>query len=616
MAPAAALRAISGAGQPLDSPSRAAFEPGLGLDLGGVRIHTDGEAGRAARDLGALAYAVGQHIAFAPNRYRPKTAEGRRLLAHEVTHTVQQRGVARPGPQAQVPVAAHDSAGEREARVAGSLLGLVGVDPATRSGVAQLSMADPDAVGRVAALGRSQGTGLQFTPTNITDTVVGPPPRGGGLHGDRQNRLNVVIGENLTPRLLARALLPLFITATPFTPNGAAAPVPLQIIDEDTLARGLLTYNAHYLPLPAMTKWRSGLRFPLPIEIDETTGVATLHPSVIASMATGFDPANEPLLDQRAGGLAAPDPAQLLAQAQQFLVDRPTAMDRGYSMAARAITNAPAERPFIDEVFNQLGAGGFEEALEFMNMLVNRQVSILAAQTEGVAILQAIQAQLARAPASPSADQQAALTRANHMLGLVAAAPAVAAPGAMRTRPQRTLTIDMLRLDGSHHNPSTQLAVANAVYAQCNVRLVVGVNATATPADSQTWLGANLQLVPGPHCGALSAEERNLYQTARAQHGLGGGDFMAYFIQNTEGSDTGGLTCDTTAGVHVSKRRVSLIHDSGSTDTLAHELGHHLITRAQSDDHNAPGSPMQGRPRLTLTFLPVECDQIYARARP
>ena len=251
-----------------------------------------------------------------------------------------------------------------------------------------------------------------------------------------------------------------------------------------------------------------------------------------------------------------------------------------------------------------------------MNALVNRQVAILAAQTDGTFVLFSIELALGAPPGALSADQQAALDRANLMLGLGRAIPAVAPPGAMRTRAERSVTVDMLRLDGSTHNPATDLAVANAIYSQCNVRLVAGVNQAATPADSLLWLGPDLELQPSPNCATVNAEERRLLDTGRNQHGLGGGDFMVYFIRNTQGSGAGGLTCDGTAGVHPLNRRVSLIHNAGDTDLLAHELGHHLIANAQSDAHNSPGSPMQGRPRNTLTFSQVECNQIYTAAGP
>lgn len=105
-----------GAGRPLESRTRAAMEPRFGHDLGHVRVHTDAAAAAASRDLSAEAYTNGSHIVFAPGRYAPGTPAGDRLIAHELTHVVQQRG-ARPGTGAGGPtVASPDSPGEREAR--------------------------------------------------------------------------------------------------------------------------------------------------------------------------------------------------------------------------------------------------------------------------------------------------------------------------------------------------------------------------------------------------------------------------------------------------------------------------------------------------------------------
>lgn len=89
-----AAAAVTRSGAALGSAERAYFEPRFGHDLSGVRIHTHSSAGRAARGIGALAYTHGQDIAFAPGQYRPGTPEGRRLLAHELVHTLQHSGGA------------------------------------------------------------------------------------------------------------------------------------------------------------------------------------------------------------------------------------------------------------------------------------------------------------------------------------------------------------------------------------------------------------------------------------------------------------------------------------------------------------------------------------------
>src|SRR5690606_4830882 len=61
-------------------------------DFSGVRIHTDATANRLNRDMSAEAFTYRQHIAFAAGRYNPGTNAGKRLLAHELTHTLQQTG--------------------------------------------------------------------------------------------------------------------------------------------------------------------------------------------------------------------------------------------------------------------------------------------------------------------------------------------------------------------------------------------------------------------------------------------------------------------------------------------------------------------------------------------
>lgn len=81
---------LRSAGQPLDGPTRAFFESRFGQDFSHVRLHTDAKAAESARSVNALAFTVGNQIAFGAGRYDPASLEGRKLLAHELTHTVQQ----------------------------------------------------------------------------------------------------------------------------------------------------------------------------------------------------------------------------------------------------------------------------------------------------------------------------------------------------------------------------------------------------------------------------------------------------------------------------------------------------------------------------------------------
>jgi|GEM_PF-1801608 hypothetical protein len=77
-------------GQPLDAATRAYMEPRLGHDFGHVRVHTDEQAAQAASDYQARAYTVGSDVVFGAQEYAPGTSAGQRLLAHELTHVVQQ----------------------------------------------------------------------------------------------------------------------------------------------------------------------------------------------------------------------------------------------------------------------------------------------------------------------------------------------------------------------------------------------------------------------------------------------------------------------------------------------------------------------------------------------
>lgn len=81
---------LRSAGQPLDANTRAFMEPRFGRDFSAVRVHTDSRAADSARAVNARAYTVGNNIAFAAGRYAPRSQDGMKLLAHELTHTIQQ----------------------------------------------------------------------------------------------------------------------------------------------------------------------------------------------------------------------------------------------------------------------------------------------------------------------------------------------------------------------------------------------------------------------------------------------------------------------------------------------------------------------------------------------
>jgi Domain of unknown function (DUF4157) len=93
----AAIAARKGTGRPLDAASRERFGAGLGDELTDVRVHDDSEADALARSVSARAFTVGADLFFAEGAHKPGTGAGDSLLAHELTHVVQQRGAPAAG---------------------------------------------------------------------------------------------------------------------------------------------------------------------------------------------------------------------------------------------------------------------------------------------------------------------------------------------------------------------------------------------------------------------------------------------------------------------------------------------------------------------------------------
>jgi hypothetical protein len=87
-----AIQTARGGGQALDSTVRAQMEPAMGADFSGVRVHTGGQADALNHHLSARAFTTGQDIFFKQGEYSPGSSGGRELLAHELTHVVQQNG--------------------------------------------------------------------------------------------------------------------------------------------------------------------------------------------------------------------------------------------------------------------------------------------------------------------------------------------------------------------------------------------------------------------------------------------------------------------------------------------------------------------------------------------
>ncbi|WP_291143223.1 eCIS core domain-containing protein [Flavobacterium sp. UBA7680] len=86
------LDSSKGSGTGLDKKTKKEMESGFGSDFSNVKIHTDASAVQMSQELGAQAFTNGNHVYFNEGKYNPSSQEGKHLLAHELTHTVQQTG--------------------------------------------------------------------------------------------------------------------------------------------------------------------------------------------------------------------------------------------------------------------------------------------------------------------------------------------------------------------------------------------------------------------------------------------------------------------------------------------------------------------------------------------
>jgi pyrrolidone-carboxylate peptidase len=163
-APPLVREVLSAPGKPLDDEIRRFLEPRFGADFGRVRLHDDAEAARSASQIGALAYATGQHMVFARGRFQPRTPEGMGLLAHELAHVVQQD----PGriPSNDVAIGSTDDPAERAAdRLAAAALSGTEIAKPVRGDPVVRRAPDPGKIGWTGATGPDKD---KTTPSGMT----------------------------------------------------------------------------------------------------------------------------------------------------------------------------------------------------------------------------------------------------------------------------------------------------------------------------------------------------------------------------------------------------------------------------------------------------------------
>ncbi len=172
------LPSLPGNSQPLPAPLREFFGTALGYDFGGVRVHTDSESAGMARTLHARSFTLGRNVIFGPGQYAPETQGGKYILAHELTHVVQQGGAPPLGK----------SSGEPPASPRLSLLTQKNRDPGIQR--------SPEAF--VNLEGKEEFSGVQLNPvgSNLFEVcVVGVPIARVYFADPREQRIDVHIRE-------------------------------------------------------------------------------------------------------------------------------------------------------------------------------------------------------------------------------------------------------------------------------------------------------------------------------------------------------------------------------------------------------------------------------------
>jgi hypothetical protein len=172
-------------GHPLDAATRAFMEPRFGYDFGQVRVHTDAKAAASARSVNALGYTVGRHIVFGAKEYAPGTGDGLRLIAHELAHVVQQRGIDTSKPRS---ISDANDAAERDAD---QMVDRV-IDAPTELAIPRVSAESKAALQRTPARKVSCGAG----PLTLPDgTVIDDPV---GTITAAENQANVLLDNAIS----------------------------------------------------------------------------------------------------------------------------------------------------------------------------------------------------------------------------------------------------------------------------------------------------------------------------------------------------------------------------------------------------------------------------------
>ena len=214
-------------GGPLERTARERLERGLGESLEDVRVHADAHAGALARAVSARAFAVGSDLFFADGAYRPGSRDGDKLIAHEVTHAVQQRGDPASGP---LSVSAPGDAAELEAEaMASTLEAEASARPTSAEGRQPGRMAEAPRVihGAVISIARTVDPTSDDYQRGYNDGRAANPAAPGPLSPDALDNYNEGYQNGQAEAGAAQASLPPVTAA----PGSTASPPPDSALD-------------------------------------------------------------------------------------------------------------------------------------------------------------------------------------------------------------------------------------------------------------------------------------------------------------------------------------------------------------------------------------------------
>ncbi len=258
----AKIAALRGGGQPLPASERAFFEPRFGQDFSQVRVHTDAAAATSAHAVKALAFTVGSDVVFGTGKYAPGTGTGRRLIAHELTHVIQQNGPRHTPVQASPAinhgqsVQPHHTVIQRRTALDEQEFGRLPGVPDTHASVSRVT--PPNATASAPPTPTALPGPGSFAPLNAAEladrTSHGLSRDTGPMLGEIESELFPTGGSNppCTPMpadfegTVAAALSAALIIDVPdLTPT--AAPDPMALASESA-TEAMPIINSHYSP--------------------------------------------------------------------------------------------------------------------------------------------------------------------------------------------------------------------------------------------------------------------------------------------------------------------------------------------------------------------------------